>query len=217
VSGATALYVRHAAAMMACASLLSGVSCSRGNTPEKAGIAAAYDSHTGKLTELAYDSNHNGKVDTWTEMNGNHPVRTRIDRNEDGKVDRWEYYDDHANLVKVGLSRGDTGKPDEWVFAGGDGKTRRIEISSTADVTKIDRWEHYVGEAITTAEEDTNHDGRIDKWETYEGGTLVTASFDENGDGKPDRRLSYVAGSLSAIDSDPDPSGTFRKHLTVQH
>ena len=139
--------MRYAAVMAACGSLVAG--CSRGaNTPEKAGIAATYDTKTGKLTELAYDSNHNGKVDTWTEMNGTHPVRTRIDRNEDGKIDRWEYYDDHSNLVKVGLSRADTGKPDTWVFAGGDGKTRRIEISSAADETKIDRWEHYAGEAM---------------------------------------------------------------------
>jgi hypothetical protein len=216
VSGATARYVRYAAVMAACGPLVAG--CSRGaNTPEKAGIAATYDSKTGKLAELAYDSNHNGKVDTWTEMNGTHPVRTRIDRNEDGKIDRWEYYGDHSDLVKVGLSRADTGKPDTWVFAGADGKTRRIEISSAADEMKIDRWEHYAGEAIATAEEDTNHDGRVDKWETYNAGTLATVSFDEDGDGKPDRRLSYVEGSLSAIDSDPDGVGTFRKHVIVEH
>jgi hypothetical protein len=217
VSGAIAPYVRYVATMAASASLLISGSCSRRNTPEKAGIAATYDTKTGKLAELAYDSNHDGKVDTWTEMNGNHAVRTRIDRNEDGKVDRWEYYDDQSKLVKVGLSRGDTGKPDTWVFAGDDGTTRRIEISSSSDDTKIDRWEHYVGNVIASAEEDTDHDGRIDKWETYEAGTLATASFDENGDGKPDRRLSYAAGSLAAIDSDPDPSGTFRSHVTVQH
>jgi hypothetical protein len=217
VSGATAPYVR-SAVIVGCISLLVSGSCSRRtDTPEKAGIAATYDTKTGRLTELAYDSNHNGKVDTWTEMNGNHPVRTRIDRNEDGKIDRWEYYDEHSNLVKVGLSRGDTGKPDAWAFAGDDGKTRRIEISSAGDETKIDRWEHYAGDALAAAEEDTNHDGRVDKWETYEAGTLKTAAFDENGDGQPDRRLSYAAGSLSAIDSDPDPSGAFRKHVTVDY
>ena len=145
----------------------------------------------------------------------NRAVRARIDRNEDGKIDRWEYYDEHSNLVKVGLSRGDTGAPDAWAFASVDGKTHRLEISSSADEKKIDRWEHYVGETIATAEEDTNHDGVVDKWETYEGGALKTASLDENGDGKPDRRLSYADGSLVAIDSDPDASGAFRKHVVV--
>jgi hypothetical protein len=193
------------------------VSFSLGCSPpaDKTGISAIYDSTTGKLTELTYDSNHNGKVDTWTEMNGNRAVRARIDRNEDGKIDRWEYYDQHSNLVKVGLSRSDTGTPDAWAFTSADGKTHRLEISSSADERKIDRWEHYVGEAIATAEEDTNHDGIVDKWETYEGGALKTASFDENGDGKPDRRLSYAEGSLVAIDSDPDASGAFRKHVVV--
>ena len=60
---------------------------------EKAGIKPTYDKTTGKLKELTYDSNHDGKVDTWTEMDGARPLRTRIDRNEDGKLDRWEYYD----------------------------------------------------------------------------------------------------------------------------
>ena len=205
--------MRDTAALLLCAFLSFWLGCSP--TADKAGISATYDRKTGTLTELAYDSNHNGKVDTWTEMNGSRAVRTRIDRNEDGKIDRWEYYDDHSNLVKVGFSRGDTGTPDAWVFAGDDGKTRRIEISSTADERKIDRREQYLGETITSAEEDTNHDGVVDKWETYEGGRLATASFDENGDGKPDRRLSYADGALVAIDSDPDGTGVFRKHVVV--
>ncbi len=199
--------------MPVCALLAFSLSCSP--AADKAGISATYDSSTGKLTELAYDSNHNGKVDTWTEMNGNRAVRTRIDQNEDGRIDRWEYYDDQSKLVKVGLSRGDTGMADAWAYAGDDGKTRRIEISSSADEKKVDRWEHYFGETIASAEEDTNHDGSVDKWETYEAGVLKTASFDENGDGKPDRRLSYADGALVAIDSDPDRTGGFRKHVAV--
>lgn len=213
MQAAAAARVRNTVLMPLCALLAFSLSCSP--PADKAGISATYDSRTGKLTELAYDSNHNGKVDTWTEMNGNRAVRTRIDQNEDGRIDRWEYYDDRSKLVKVGLSRSDTGTADAWAYAGDDGKTRRIEISSTADDKKIDRWEHYVGETITSAEEDTNHDGTIDKWESYEAGVLKTASFDENGDGKPDRRLSYADGTLVAVDSDPDPSGAFRKHIAV--
>jgi hypothetical protein len=213
VQAAAAAGVRNTVLRPVCALLAFSLGCSP--AADKAEISATYDNRTGKLTELAYDSNHNGKVDTWTEMNGNRAVRTRIDRNEDGRIDRWEYYDDRSKLVKVGLSRGDPGTADAWAYAGDDGKTRRIEISSAADEKKIDRWEYYLGETITSAEEDTNHDGSVDKWETYEAGVLKTASFDENGDGKPDRRLSYADGALIAIDSDPDASGTFRKHVAV--
>ena len=78
-------------------------------------------------------------------MNGTHPVRTRIDRNEDGKIDRWEYYDDAGDLVKVGLSRATTGKPDTWVFAGADGKNAPDRDLVAGDEKKIDRWEHYAG------------------------------------------------------------------------
>src|SRR5215208_8395074 len=76
---------------------------------EKLGIKPTYDKETGRLKELTYDSNHNGKVDTWTDMDGARPVQTRIDRNEDGRIDRWEYYDPEAKLVKVGFSRKDDG------------------------------------------------------------------------------------------------------------
>jgi hypothetical protein len=213
VHAAPAARERHTLVTAACALLAFCLACSPANDTPR--ISATYDNKTGKLTELAYDSNHDGKIDTWTEMNGNRAVRTRIDQNEDGRIDRWEYYDDRSTLVKIGFSRGDTGTVDAWAFAGEDGKTRRIEISSTADEARIDRWEHYVGEAMASVEEDTNHDGNVDKWETYEAGVLKTASFDENGDGKPDRRLSYADGMLIAIDSDPDAAGAFKKHVAV--
>jgi hypothetical protein len=183
---------------------------------ERLGITPAYDATTGKLKELAYDSNHNGKPDTWTDMDGARPVRTRIDSNEDGKIDRWEYYDEKSTLVKVGFSRRDDGKADGWAFAGPDGKTQRIEISSVADEKKIDRWEHYDARGMTAVEEDTNHDGRPDKWETYEAGIVKTAAFDENGDGRPDRRLTYSGGSLITIESEPDAAGNFTRRLDLK-
>jgi hypothetical protein len=183
---------------------------------ERLGIKPAYDPTTGKLKQLAYDSNHNGTPDTWTDMNGTRPVETRIDRNEDGRLDRWEYYDEKSTLVKVGFSRTDNGKADAWAFSGADGKIQRIEISSVGDDKKIDRWEHYDARGMTAAEEDTNHDGAPDKWETYEAGIVKTAAFDENGDGRPDRRLTYSGGSLVTIESEPDAAGNFTKRLDVQ-
>jgi hypothetical protein len=185
---------------------------------------ATYDQSTGRLKELTYDANKNGRIDTWTDMDGTRPLRARIDRNEDGRLDRWEYYDEKGQLAKVGFSRSDDGTPDAWAFAGQDGKVVRIEISSVKDEAKIDRWERYeprgdspegVG-ALLAADEDTNHDGRRDKWETYEGGALKTAAFDEDHDGRPDRRLTYAAGTLTLIESEPDASGSYTKQVRVK-
>jgi hypothetical protein len=111
------------------AALAGGCSDARTARAE-AGIQATYDKGSGRLTELTLDSNHNGRVDTWTDMDGARPIRTRIDRNEDGRLDRWEYYDTSARLVKVGFSRKDDGKPDAWAFSHADGSIERIEISS---------------------------------------------------------------------------------------
>ena len=100
-----------------------------------------YDATTGKLKELTYDANRDGRVDTWTSMDGTKPLLSRIDRNEDGKIDRWEYYDDAGALVKVGFSRKDDGQVDAWAFSGSTGQVERVEFSSTGSDARIDRRE----------------------------------------------------------------------------
>ena len=169
-----------------------------------------YDSTSGKLTQLTYDRNGNGVVDTWVDMDGNKPLRSRSDTDEDGKVDRWEYYDNQGRLLKVGYSRKNGGKPDAWAFSDADGQVARIEISSIADERKIDRSEYYVKGVLVRAEQDTDRDGRPDTWETYENGTLKTAAFDEDRDGRPDRRLTYSGDRVTLLESEPDASGNYR-------
>ena len=175
-----------------------------------------YDKTTGRLTELTYDANKNGRIDTWTDMDGNRPLRSRIDLDENGVVDRWEYYGEKGELLKVGFSRAKDGHPDAWAYSGPAGKVQRIEISSTRDEHAIDRWERYDANGLVAAEEDTNHDGRADKWETYAGGALASAAFDENGDGTPDRQLTYANGELTLIESERDASGQYARKVKVQ-
>ena len=203
---------------------LTGVYGCNGAATHTATIRPSYDNATGRLKELAYDANGNGSVDTWTEMDGSRPLRSRVDINEDGKIDRWEEYDENGGLAKVGFSRTNNGKPDAWVFSGADGKVRRIEISSTGDSSRIDRWEYYDAAqsgpdgrgALVRAEEDTTHDGSPDKWETYEHGILKTVAFDENGNGRPTRRLIYSSTARVVIESDPDASGRLAEHVDVR-
>lgn len=207
---------RSAGALLAILVCALASACAK-SAPDPAGTTTGtYDKKTGRLTQLTYDRNHNGKIDTWTDMDGAKPLRSRIDLNEDGKIDRWEYYDASGALAKVGFSRKDDGKPDAWAYQGPDGKVARVEVSSTGDEHKIDRWEFYEGGVMVRAEEDADGDGRPDKWETYENGMLVTAAFDENGDGKPDRRLTYRAGALVTIESQPDSTGHYTKTVNVR-
>ncbi len=128
----------------ALATALAGTGCSDPDRDRsKETTRPTYDKTTGKLTQLTYDRNKNGVIDTWTDMDGMRPLRSRIDLDEDGKIDRWEYYDADGKLLKVGFSRKNNGKPDAWAYSGPDGTVDRVEISSTSDEHKIDRWEHY--------------------------------------------------------------------------
>lgn len=182
----------------------------------KATTKATYDQKTGRLQRLTYDANKNGRIDTWTFMDGTRILRSEIDRDEDGKIDRWEYHGADGTLEKVGFSRGNDGKVDAWAFSGADGRVARVEISLQQD-GRIDRREWYEEDALVRAEEDTNADGLTDKWETYAGGRVASVAFDENGDGRPDRKLTYSeAGALVTIESAPDASGQYTKRVTVQ-
>ena len=39
---------------------------------------------------MKYDSNNDGKVDTWAYMDGKRVLRIEIDKDEDGKIDYWK-------------------------------------------------------------------------------------------------------------------------------
>jgi hypothetical protein len=181
-----------------------------------------YDKATGRLTQLTYDADRNGHVDTWTSMDGTKALSSRIDRNEDGKIDRWEYYNETGALVKVGFSRKDDGNVDAWAFSGSSGQVERIEFSSTGSESAIDRREYYQPSQSATAQPtlvradlDADNDGRIDRWETYQDGALHTIAYDQDADGVPDRRLTYAHAALVLIESDPDGTGGFATRRRV--
>jgi hypothetical protein len=155
----------------------------------RATTKASYDKTTGRLIELTFDANKNGRIDTWTEMDGTRPVRSRLDTDEDGRIDRWEYYDERGQLARVGFSRKNAEKPDAWAYSTPDGRISRIEVSSSGD------------------------EARIDRWERYENGVLATAEFDEDHDGRPDRRLTYRDGALVSIETAPDGAGNYTSKI----
>ena len=172
--------------------LTTGCSGAASGTEMQAQVEPAYDKDTGRLTRLAYDSDGNGKHDTWAFMDGARLTRLEADENEDGKIDRWEYY-------PGGAAESPLKQPPE-----------RIERATRLD-GQVSRREFFEAGNMVRVEEDTDGNGVTDKWETYAGGALVMLSLDTQGRGRPDRRLVYRPdGSLDRIESDPTGSGTFQ-------
>lgn len=171
---------------------MTSSACDSGAERTRRRLTPEYDQLTGKLTLLKYDANGNGTIDTWSYMNGPRVVRIEIDKDEDGKVDRWEYYGPDQKLQKIGFSRANDGKVDAWSYPGADGSIERIEVSTRRDGI-VTRVEHRVHDALVSAEEDTDGDGRWDKWETYDGARLASVAFDTRHRGTADRRLLYAA------------------------
>ncbi len=207
--------------------LVVSVSCSNPERDRvKATTQASYDRATGKLAEITYDKNKNGKIDTWTKMDGSRPVSSEIDADEDGKIDRWEEYGPEGQLVKAmwerpkpptAKDRAMTGKPDAVASMGADGAVEKIEYSEVSEMPEMKgrasvvRREFYQGTRLLRAEEDTLGLGYMDRFENYDSaGTLVSVELDETADGKPDRRLTYSAGgSLVSIETGPDGKGGY--------
>ena len=190
--------MRRAVVTVLSIALMCGCAGPRAVAPER--LQPEYDQKTGKLRLLKYDSKGDGKIDTWSYMDGPRIVRIEIDKNGDGKIDRWEYYRDDRTLEKVGFSRANDGKEDAWSFAGPDGAVVRIDVSTRRN-GRVDRIEHYEHDALVQAEEDTDGDGAIDKWETYEQSRLASVSYDTTRHrGAPDRRMVYAADGSAHIE-----------------
>jgi hypothetical protein len=171
-------------------------------------IQPVYDQKTGKLELLKYDSDGDGRVDTWSYMDGARIVRIEIDKDGDGKIDRWEYYGADQKLEKVGLSRSNDGKEDAWTYQAPDGTVARIEVSTRRDgkVTRIERYQH---DELVGTEEDVDGDGAPDKWETYAAGRLTSVAFDTAHRGKADRRLVYGVDGSAQLEVDASGTGRF--------
>jgi hypothetical protein len=139
---------------------------------ESAGrVQPSYDAKTGKLTKLAYDSNANGKDDTWAYMDGARLVRLEADENEDGKIDRWEYY-------PAGPASGPKQAPDRIERA-----LVRIEEDTDGNGA-IDKWETYTEGALSVLALDTSGRGKPDRRLIYRAdGRLDRVEADPTGSG----------------------------------
>ena len=186
---------------------LAGALAGRTPKPRKR-IEPEYDKTTGKLQLLKYDSNGNGKVDTWSYMDGARVVRIEIDKDEDGKIDRWEYYGADQKLEKIGSRARTTARKTPGRIAGPDGAIdahRGVDAAATA--RSIAHRALRARTCWSRAEEDSDGDGKMDKWETYDGDRLASVAFDTTHRGTPDRRLIYGADGTRAPRS-RSPNGT---------
>lgn len=171
----------------------------------------SYDDFTGRLVQLSADQSGDGRLDQWTYLDGNRPLRGEADTNGDGRVDRWEYFDDRAALVVIGTSSLGDGIEDSWTESPStaDGEVH-LAFSRRRDRQR-DRHEYFRGSTLVRVEEDSNADGRIDRWDRYEGAVLREAAFDTTLTGRAaDRRLRYdERGRFLSVEADPDGDGQF--------
>jgi hypothetical protein len=188
--------------------ILAAAACGR-STPASAptgtgpAATASYDQQNGRLSELDFDRNGDGKIDTRAMMDGVLVKSIEIDRDGDGKTDRWEYYEP----VTVGAVP--AGSPD------GHSIIARAE-EANGKTSRITRREFYEQGLIVRVEEDTDSDGRMDKWETYQGGLIATVDLDLSHRGRPERRFVYRPdGSLDHVEADARGDGNFKTISTT--
>ncbi len=174
-------------------------------------VVPGYDDYTSRLIQLSADQNGDGRIDQWTYLDGNRPLRGESDLDADGRIDRWEYFDADGTVSTIGsASRGD-GVEDTWATTAPTPAGDTHVATSTRRDRVRDRHAYYQGETLLRIEEDTNADGLIDKWDRYEGSVLREVGFDMSfSRGRPDRRALYDGqGRFMSVEVDPDGDGRF--------
>lgn len=171
----------------------------------------SYDDFSGRLVQLSADQNGDGRLDQWTYLEGNRPLRGEADANADGRIDRWEYFSVESRLVVVGTSSLDDGIEDTWAEVAPTAAGELHLARSRRRDRQRDRHEYFRDTALVRVEEDTNADGHIDRWDRYEGPILREAAFDTTLAGhNPDRRVLYdERGRFLYVEADPDGDGRF--------
>jgi hypothetical protein len=189
---------RWRAAAVLGATLAAGCSRLAPAQPASQGIQPSYD-NAGRLEQITYDRNHDGKPDAWLKMRGAQVISADLDEDFDGVVDRREFYVDGP--VSTGVTSASM-LPARTELV-------RAEQSTRGD-GKMNRVEFYEHGKLARVEEDTNADGRVDKWETWSGDLLQTTALDTKGTGRPDRRIVYSAdGAEPRMEVDVKGDGTF--------
>lgn len=177
---------------------------------DRRGASASYDSFTRQLIQVGADQNGDRRLDQWSYLAGNRPLRGEADTDGDGRIDRWEYFDAQSALVRVGTSSLNDGLEDTWAWVVAVNGETRVERSRHRD-RQIDRREYFRGDVKISAEEDSNGDGQSDRWDRYDGGVLRQVELDTTlVNGRPNRRLVYdAAGRFVRAETDPELDGTF--------
>ena len=64
-------------------------------------VRRIYDTATGRLKVVVFDSDGDLKFDTWSYMDGDRLLRMDVDENEDGTIDGREYYGSEKELQRI--------------------------------------------------------------------------------------------------------------------
>ena len=177
---------------------------------DRRAASASYDNFSRQLVQLSADQNGDGRIDQWSYLAGNRPLRGEADTDADGRIDQWEYFDERSALVRVGTSSQADGIEDTWAWVVPVNGESQIARSRHRD-RQIDRREYFRGDVMVRAEEDSNADGRPERWDRYEGAVLRQVDFDTTlVNTRPNRRLVFDAtGRFVRVETDPERDGTF--------
>ena len=171
----------------------------------------SYDDFSRRLVQLSADQNGDGRIDQWTYLDGNRPLRGEADIDADGRIDRWEYFDAQAALVLVGTSSRSDGVEDTWTASGADGVGRnaRLDCATARSAARSARVPS-VASNWCAPKKTPMPTGGSTSGNAMRARSLREASFDTSFvRGRPDRRVVYDAKGRSVVEADPDGDGKF--------
>lgn len=161
--------------------------------------------------EHGWDTDNDGRQDTWAVYTNGELSERRVDANRDGKPDNWEFYE-NSRLVRSLHDANSDGEVDQWATYDASEQAHRSERDLNRD-GKVDSWETFRYGVLSEGEYDVDYDGKADEWTTLDDGQVVERRWSLDGSGTVHRKARYEHGIIVREQIDRDSDGSFETLL----
>lgn len=162
---------------------------------------------------VSWDTNSDGKKDTWAEYSGGKPVKYCYDRNLDEKADHWSYLE-NGLIARDEIDLNLDGKADVWQYFESSGKLSRVEYDFDYD-GKAEYWEYFKEAQRNRFTADNDRDGNMDEWGIFEKGFIKERNWSFKNDDFIDKKAVYEYGRKIKELYDRDRNGSFDEEITL--
>lgn len=178
-------------------------------------IGLSFNALTRESSKLptSWDTNGDGRKDTWAEYSKGKLIKYIYDENFDGKADRWCFFENNL-ILRDELDLNRDNQIDRWNYYEPAGEISRSEHDLDYD-SKVEYIEYFKNSEKLKFTEDNDSDGNIDEWGIFEKGSMKERRWSFNNDNIIDKKALYKNGRKIKELYDRNRDGSFDEEITL--